>query len=70
MLRDEFYAAVDCDLVQYYDSEGPWRDLFPARSFPTWNAFNFTVGIYDQMLGRTPLERGHWSLSLGDLQEI
>ena len=39
-------AVVDCDLVQYFDSESGWERVLPGRTFPTWNAYRFTVGMY------------------------
>ena len=69
-IADELDALVDCDLVQYFDAEGPWRDLLPGLPLPTWNAHSFTIGVDDQTLGRSPLDADSWSLSLGDLQEI
>ncbi len=69
-LGEELDALVDCDLVQYFDADGPWRDLLPGLALPTWNAHSFTIGVDDQTLGRSPLERDSWSLSLGDLQEV
>ena len=61
---------VDCDLVQYFDSARGWEPVLPARTFPTWNAYRFTVGLYAAANGSSPLELGSWSLTLGDLQEI
>lgn len=65
----EVLGTVHTDLVQYYDSTALVGALL-GRTLPTWKAFNFTVGMYDQALGRSPLEIGNWSLTLGDLQEM
>jgi hypothetical protein len=69
-LRQELDVSLDYDLIQYHDSADGWRDLLPSQAVPSWNAFNFTVGMYDPSLGRSGLELDNWSLTLGDLQEI
>jgi hypothetical protein len=69
-LRRQLDAQVDADVVQYYDSDRVSTRLLLGRTLPTRNAYNFTIGIYDQAMGSSPLDLSSWNLALGDLEEI